>query len=240
MSAGETPKPSQHRRILDFGCGIGWVTATDARESVLVGLDRSHRRLLEGSRQFERATFVAGNGMTLPFRAGTFDAVLGHVSLPYMNTKTALSEIYRVLAQGGVCFLTLHSFAYVRTRFLDDFRRNRFKDILFLLYVTANGLLNHCGLPQLPWFRGKFETFNTTAGVVRTARKAGFSAIQTEKQRGLIFFGLTGRKPGPLTREGPRDIEWSLATVVRGNDQEPAITLGSHPQMSGGKSDSKL
>jgi ubiquinone/menaquinone biosynthesis C-methylase UbiE len=190
---------------------------------MLVGLDLSHCRLLEGSRRFQRLTFVVGDGMALPFRAGAFDAVLGHVSLPYMNTRTALREIYRVLAQGGVCFLTLHSFAYVRGRFLDDFRQNRLKDIVFLLYITTNGLLNHCGLPQLPWFRGRFETFNTAAGVARTARNIGFTAIRTETQRGVIFFGVTGQKSDPLARERPPEMEWSLATVIRGNDQEPAV-----------------
>src|SRR2546422_5153567 len=146
-------KRSAGRKILDFGCGTGWVLAeapAAARETLLVGLDFSPALLLEGRRRFKSLCFVRGNGVALPFGADSFDEVIGHVSLPYMNTSAALREIHRVLAPGGAFFLTFHSLAYVRERFLDSVRKGRWKDVLFMLYITANGLLNHCGLPQLP------------------------------------------------------------------------------------------
>src|SRR5439155_16432914 len=154
---------------------------------------------------------------------------IGHVSLPYMNTSAALREIHRVLAPGGAFFLTFHSLAYVRERFLDSVRKGRWKDVLFTLYITANGLLNHCGLPQLPWFRGKFETFNTAAGVARTARKIGLSVVHIEQRPDLIFFGVTGRKPNPQCRETPPDPGWALSTVIRMGATEPATVLRADP-----------
>src|SRR5262249_54439859 len=156
------------------------------------GLDFSPAALVEGSRRFKNLRFVAGSGVALPFGAGAFDEVIGHVSLPYMNTRAALREIERVLAPGGVFFLTFHSMAYVRERLLKDWREGRWKDVFFMLYVTTNGWLNHCGFPQLPWFGRKFETINTAAGVARTARKTGFSVVRIERGSGLIYFGVAG------------------------------------------------
>ena len=187
---------------------------------MLVGLDFSLTGLLEGRRRFHDLCLVAGNGLSLPFADASFDEVIGHVSMPYMNTRAALREVYRVLAPGRTFFLTFHSLAYVRQRLLKSLRRGQWKDVLLMLYTAANGFLNHCGLPQIPWLNGKFETINTAAGVERTARKIGFSTVRIERLPGLIFFGVIGRKPDPQCRETAPDPGWSIATII--SDGVPA------------------
>ena len=183
------------RRVLDFGCGTGWVLAEAQKEGVpfCVGVDYAPPA---GPRPFP---MVAGDGQRLPFAGGAFDVVIGHVSAPYMNTGGALREIYRVLAPGGSVLLTFHSFAYLRRRLAKRVRERNWKDILFLAYLAVNGLLNHCALPQarLWWNRRIFETVNTARGVHRSARAAGFCLISTEHAGGRIFFAFTARKPGP-------------------------------------------
>jgi len=199
-----------------LGCGTGWVLAqAGSRHTLRVGFDFSFDQLLEGQRQFPDLRFVQGTGLTLPFAAASIDEVIGHVSLPYMNTRTALCEVHRVLAPGGTFFLTFHSFAYVRWRLLKDLRQGQWKDMLFMGYLTVNGLLNHFALPQAPWFRGAFETINTTAGVTRTARQVGFDTIRIEHQPGAIFFGVTGRKPDPQSCATPPEMAWSLSVVTQ-------------------------
>ena len=207
---------SARRRILDFGCGTGWVLAkasTDC-DKLLVGVDFSLADLVQGSRRFPNLCFVRGNGLALPFSPASFDEVIGHVSLPYMDTSAALREIHRVLAPGGSFFLTVHSLEYVRQRLRIGVGKGRWKDRLFMLYAIANGLLNHCGFPQLSWFGGKFETIHTAAGIARTARKAGFSTVRVERRSGLIFFAVTGHKLDPECRETPPAPGWSLAHVL--------------------------
>lgn len=168
----------------------------DHSNTLRVGLDFSFDQLLEGRRQYPDLYFVRGSGLAPPFAAAAFDQVIGHVSLPYMNTRAALGQVHRVLAPGGSFFLTFHSLEYVRWRLRKDVRQRRWKDILFMGYITANGLLNHCGLPQMSWLNGVFETINTASGVVRTAQRIGFHEIRIEHQPGAIFFWRDGPQTG--------------------------------------------
>jgi SAM-dependent methyltransferase len=197
---------------LDFGCGAGWVLAkaSSHHDDCLVGIDYSLAALVEGSRRFPHLSFVRGNGLALPFAAGSFHEVIGHVSLPYMDTGRALREVHRVLTPGGSFFLTVHCMEYVRQRLNNGVGKGRWKDRVFMLYAIGNGFLNHCGFPQAPWFGGKFETIHTAGGITRTARRIGFLGVHVERRPGLIFFGVSGYKPDPEHPEPPRDAGWSL------------------------------
>jgi SAM-dependent methyltransferase len=194
------------RRILDFGCGVGWVLAEAHAEGspVRIGLDYSMNALrgvvggpqLRPDREKPSIEFVVGNGVNLPFIDEAFDVVVGHVSMPYMNTRGALREIYRVLAPGGSVFLTFHSFHFVRLWLLNAIRRRSYKEVIKCIYIAINGLLNHFSLPQSQawWNRGYFETVNTPHGVFRAAQSEGFIMISTEHVVGRIFFASTARK----------------------------------------------
>jgi len=211
----------KRRKILDFGCGTGWVLAKASAspgDKLMVGVDFSLADLIEGRRRHPHLCFVRGNGLALPFQTASFDEVIGHVSLPYMDTRAALGEVHRVLAPGGSFFLTVHSMEYVRRRLQNGVGKGRWKDRIFMLYAITNGLLNHCGLPQASWLGGKFETIHTAAGIAKTARRMGFSGVRVERQSELIFFGVTGYKPNPECPEAARDMEWSLAHVRAGKD----------------------
>src|SRR5689334_7999882 len=105
------------RRVLDFGCGTGWVLGRAAKENApeCIGIDFSFSQLQEAQRQYGGgAAFVQADGLRLPFREGTFDVVIGHVSMPYMNTRIGLAEVARVLVPGGSLFLTFHSYYSLR------------------------------------------------------------------------------------------------------------------------------
>lgn len=195
------------RRVLDFGCGTGWVLAEAEAEGnpLRVGVDYSLAALhgQRGSPQLDKGRanpvirFVVGDGLRLPFADGVFDVIVGHVSTPYMNTTTALRELYRVLAPGGAFWLTYHSFYYAGERLWRSFLAGRWKDVVFTGYALLNGLLNHFSLPQTQawWRRSLFETYNTPRGVARSAAKQGFIFISTEQTRRRIFFVATARKP---------------------------------------------
>lgn len=190
------------RRVLDLGCGTGWVTAEAIVEGnpVRVGLDCSLDSIQGRAGNPEPRVsadirFVQGNGTMLPFADAVFDVVIGHVSMPYMDTRRALAEIYRVLAPGGSLLLTFHSFDYLWFAFQRSIRSGNWKNSVFLIYVGLNGLLNHFGLPQARWPFGRFETINTAHGVARTAQKAGFVMVSVEHVRKRIFFATTARRP---------------------------------------------
>jgi ubiquinone/menaquinone biosynthesis C-methylase UbiE len=205
------------QRILDFGCGTGWVLGQAATEGnpLRVGLDLSLESLTRANAQNPNVRYVCANGLNLPFQNASFDMVIGHVSLPYMNTKRALREIYRVLRPGGSIFLTLHSPHYVKDRVLRSLSARRWRDVLFCAYMATNGILNHFSLPQFRWPSGRLETVNTPTGVYRAARNEGFVMISIEHVAKRIFFAVTARKPNANAGAVLAAPGWSIYCPLR-------------------------
>jgi ubiquinone/menaquinone biosynthesis C-methylase UbiE len=205
------------RRILDVGCGTGWVASESRRTGtpVCIGLDYRLEPLREGTAAGKGVRFVQGDATALPFAGDTFDCVVGHVSMPYMRTREALNEIYRVLAPGGSIFLTFHSLTYVRKRMLSSIRRGDWKDVPFMFYVAGNAVLNRLALPQIQFRWGSrswFETANTPQGAAETALKVGFGHVSAEFAPERIFFALTARKPDPTHGRVLAAPAWAVYT----------------------------
>jgi SAM-dependent methyltransferase len=95
-------------RWLDVGCGTGALTAAVlavADPTRVVGVDPSTGFLRTARSRFDdpRVAFVAGDGRSLPVRAGTFDAVVSALALNFVPAPdAAAAEIARALRSGGV------------------------------------------------------------------------------------------------------------------------------------------
>lgn len=87
-----------HGRVLDVGCGAQPYRDLFPRVERYVGLDHPGPRGLD----------VYGDGLALPFRAGSFDAVLCNQVLEHVPEGAKLmEEIARVLRPGGTLLLTV-------------------------------------------------------------------------------------------------------------------------------------
>ena len=89
--------------VLDLACGTGdfsrMAAASGAR---VVGLDFARQMLLAGERADAAAPVVQGDALRLPFRDGSFDAVLcGFAFRNFAAIPPVLSEVARVLKSGG-------------------------------------------------------------------------------------------------------------------------------------------
>jgi SAM-dependent methyltransferase len=104
------------RRILDLGCGSGRHVVHLAKEGFqLVGADLSSTALhlaqawlCEESR--EAALALVDARQPLPFRSSSFEGVLSTQVIHHARiaeVRTAIREIWRVLAPGGVAFVTV-------------------------------------------------------------------------------------------------------------------------------------
>jgi ubiquinone/menaquinone biosynthesis C-methylase UbiE len=106
----ETLRPRAGNRILDVGCGEGYVEVAIGRlrssQIAQVGVDLVHAKVVDAKREAaahnQRASFVAGDAVALPFLDGAFDstycvAVLQHLS----DVEAAVSELARVTRGGG-------------------------------------------------------------------------------------------------------------------------------------------
>ena len=95
------------RRILDVGCGTGYLLGRLARVSgaeVLAGIDAAPA-MVEVARAAavdDRLRFVAGTAERLPWPAATFDLVVSTTSFDHWaDQRAGLAECARVLAPGG-------------------------------------------------------------------------------------------------------------------------------------------
>lgn len=93
--------------VLEVGCGEGGNLAnlaaavrSDAR--LVVGMDLFERKVAFGQRQVATARFVCGDALALPFKDGSFDAVLCRDLLHHLEDRgPAIAELRRICKPGG-------------------------------------------------------------------------------------------------------------------------------------------
>lgn len=104
--------PSRAPRVLDIGCGAGFLTNELVRTGFSVcGLDRSAQslRIAVTYDATGRARYVNGDGERLPYRDRSFEAVCAMDFLEHVESPLVIvSEAARVLVSGGLFFF--HTF----------------------------------------------------------------------------------------------------------------------------------
>jgi ubiquinone/menaquinone biosynthesis C-methylase UbiE len=94
------------KRILDFGCGGGWLSRIlSSCNCEVVGIDISRSLISSAKKAAPKASFVVGDCMNLPFRDGTFDAVVSISALHHLDLKKGLEQVRRVLKNRGLFIL---------------------------------------------------------------------------------------------------------------------------------------
>jgi 2-polyprenyl-3-methyl-5-hydroxy-6-metoxy-1,4-benzoquinol methylase len=99
--------PPDQLRVLDLGCSSGIITNFLARHfRAVTGLDIDREALTFAvNTRAVNAGFMCGDALELPFRGGSFDAVIcAHVYEHVPDSARLMDEIYRVLKKEGICF----------------------------------------------------------------------------------------------------------------------------------------
>jgi len=102
------------QRVLDVGCGPGWVTVNYAAHGAVVDAIDLTARAVELTRLFLdqkglTATVQQANAESLPFESDSFDLVVSCGVLHHTpNTTRAFRECVRVLKPGGLAKITLY------------------------------------------------------------------------------------------------------------------------------------
>lgn len=99
--AAVDPKPGE--LILDLAAGTGTSSEPLARAGAIpFPTDLSVGMLSEGRRRYPQLHFVAGDGLALPYRDASFDAVTISYGLRNVHdTQAGLAELLRVTKPGG-------------------------------------------------------------------------------------------------------------------------------------------
>jgi len=98
-------------RILDIGSGSGQVLSR-IRETFpdIWGLEVSRQHVCEANRRLEcgsRPRVMVGSAEEMPFKAGSFDAVVSNTMIEHIERpEKMLAEARRVLRDDGILFLT--------------------------------------------------------------------------------------------------------------------------------------
>lgn len=100
--------PVQGLRVLDVGCGDGWVTMSLAKKGAQVsGIDISDELINTAQQWAERehfqesASFYVMATEDLRFPESSFDLVIGSAILHHTDIELSVRSIHRVLKQGG-------------------------------------------------------------------------------------------------------------------------------------------
>ena len=103
--AARAAGPPAAGAALDVACGSGKLTGELRRlatDGLVVGLDFSGRMLRVAAVEEPGPRYVRGDGLALPFRDGTFDAVTVAFGLRnFADPERGLCEMRRVLRPGG-------------------------------------------------------------------------------------------------------------------------------------------
>lgn len=103
------------QRILEVGCGVGWLSAAMSANGEVLGVDLSPASIELARQKYPEATFQCGDFMTLEI-PGTFDCIvtadaIGHVEDHAAFTRRA-AELLRV--GGRLVIMTQNPFVWTR------------------------------------------------------------------------------------------------------------------------------
>ena len=91
-------------RVLDLGCGEGQVARLAASQGAthVFGVDPTHAQVTEAARRGGGPSFGIADAASLPFVAGSFDAVVACLVFEHItDVDDAIIEVSRVLVPGG-------------------------------------------------------------------------------------------------------------------------------------------
>ena len=104
ISQVEKVKP---KRILDFGCGPGWLSKLFSSIGYsVVGIDASSSLIRSASKSSsELSRFIVGDCTTLPFKDNAFDFIIGISIFHHLEAEAAFHECHRVSTDSATLFL---------------------------------------------------------------------------------------------------------------------------------------
>jgi len=113
-------KTGSRPRILDIGCGMGGTLRELEKLGAATGVDISSRAV-EFSRRRGCRDVRRIDGLSLPFREGSFDLVVSLDVIEHIEDDVAaLREYGRVLAPSGRLLITVPAFSWLWSRHDDD------------------------------------------------------------------------------------------------------------------------
>jgi len=162
-----------HQRILDAGCGNGWLASLYAAGHTVVGIDLADANLAR-IRALGILALKYNLDAPLPFADGTFDTVVCSEILEHIfSPDLLLREILRVLKPGGRVILTVPNLHCFRNRVELFFGRHT-PFVEYRVSDDPTDELAHVGVQHIHHY--------TVAGMAGNLRTIGFERIEWRGQ----------------------------------------------------------
>jgi ubiquinone/menaquinone biosynthesis C-methylase UbiE len=197
---------SDGERVLDVGTGTGVAAEEAGRAGArAVGIDRSVGMLTVGRRARPDLELLAAEAIDLPFRDGTFDAVVGNFVLAHFTkVETALFDVRRVLRPAGRLGFTAWS----------DGQQDAYQEAW--LEQVESVVPREMLAPAYAAAAPGHDRFQRPAEFDEVLRRAGFRNIRTETKRYRWTYtrddfvdGLATWTVGRFVRNMLGDAEWA-------------------------------
>jgi 2-polyprenyl-3-methyl-5-hydroxy-6-metoxy-1,4-benzoquinol methylase len=92
--------------IIEVGCGVGWLCKPLAKYGKVTATDLANEVLERAQKRMPSVKFVAGDFMTLPFDASSFDVVVSLEVLAHVGAQQAfINKLASLLRPGGYLML---------------------------------------------------------------------------------------------------------------------------------------
>jgi len=176
----EAASIKEGKRILEIGCGTGNYTRELSKTMAdITAVDLSQELLdLAKRNSFANVEYRLADIENLPFRDGTFDAVVGNSVLHHCNIYPALCEIRRVLKDGGrVAFsepnmLNPHVFLQKKVKFLKRLAGDSPGETAFFKWRLKGNLIR-AGFSDIVVQPFDFLYPFTPSGIIKIVNKLG-------------------------------------------------------------------
>lgn len=192
---------------LDVGCGSGYVStylSRDGRVRSNFGLELAletlqlARNLANGRAQVS-VNWISGRAEELPLRTASVDHLICRAVLPYTRIQSAVSEMSRVVADGGTVLLLLHSWRMYASKI--SLNPRKWKNSAVLVLILLLGFVFHVsGWLLRPHF-GRLrigETFQTLSRMRRLLRQYGLVIYKVQLQPEFLVYAIKLPASGEL------------------------------------------